>query len=140
MSPAAQVAGPLESVHLAVAYVASHPGTDFMAGSGDSMQPLYRDHTFIIIEPVPLSQLKAGMTVVYLNDNGLPVAHVLVRKHPDGWAAMGINNTECDAGRVRDGNILGVVVKAYEPTSNPMLALIHGTPAAPEPVLIASNP
>jgi hypothetical protein len=38
---------------------------------------------------------------------------------------MGVGNAKCDATLVTHDNLLGIVVKAYEPTSSPMLALLN---------------
>jgi hypothetical protein len=138
-SPAAELVGPREIYRIAQAYVAGHPGADFVAGSGDSMLPLYKDHTVLITERIPPSLLRAGMTVVFVGASGFPVAHVLVRRTPLGWLAMGLANEACDAVRVREDNYLGVVVKALEPTSSPLLALIAGAPSALAPVLAANR-
>jgi hypothetical protein len=139
-SPAAQIVGPREVFRIATKYVAEHPGTDYMVGSGDSMQPLYKDHTVIITERVPISGLKQGMTVVFMGDCGFPVAHVLVEKTTDGWMAWGLSNPRCDARRVRDDNYIAIVIWAYEPTSSPLRALISNPTVRPEGALIASNP
>lgn len=123
-SPAAKLVGPLELYRIVKEYVDEHPGTGYMVGSGDSMLPLYRDHTVVITERVPLSQLKAGMTAVFLGDSGFPVAHVLVKKTREGWMARGLNNPRCDARRVREDNYIAAVIEAYEPTGSPLLALL----------------
>lgn len=125
MSPAAEVVQPFEAMRLGKKYVAEHPGTDFLVGSGDSMLPLYKDHTVVVTQMVALSDLKAGMTAVYLGDAGRPVAHVLVQSTSDGWIAMGVGNARSDTTLVTKDNLLGIVVKAYEPTSSPMLALLN---------------
>jgi len=138
-SPVAEVVPPLEAVRKARAYVAAHPGTDFMMGSGDSMLPLYRDHTVIVLERVAVGQFQAGMTVVFVGDRGFPVAHVLVRRASGGWISMGVNNARCDRSRVCEDNYIGVVVKAYEPSSSPLLALIEPA-AAPLPAAIPAAP
>jgi hypothetical protein len=117
-SPTAQVVGRVELYPLATKYVAEHPGTDYLVGSGDSMKPLYKDHTVIITEAMPISGLKPGMTVVYLGDSGHPVAHVLVKKTSDGWIAMGIGNPRCDIQSVSEENYIATVVAAYEPRSS----------------------
>ena len=140
MSPVAEVVGPLEAYHLAQAYVAGHPNTDFMIGSGNSMLPLYKDHTVIITERQPIADLKPGMTVVYVGGLGFPVAHVLVKYTSEGWIAMGVGNRESDERRVTADNYMGVVVKAFEPTSSPMLALIEEATAHSNGALVASNP
>jgi len=124
MSPAAEVVQPFEALRFAKRYVVEHPGTDFLVGSGDSMLPLYKDHTVVITQQAVMSDLKAGMTAVYLGEAGRPVAHVLVKKTSEGWVAMGVGNAECDATIVTQENLMGVVVKAYEPTCSPMVALL----------------
>jgi len=125
MSPRADVVKPLDAYRLAKAYVAVHPGTDYMIGSGDSMLPLYKDHTVIITERMPVADLRVGMTVVYSGHSGFPVAHVLVKRTSEGWIAMGVGNPICDAVKVTEDNYMGTVVKAFEPTSSPMLALLE---------------
>jgi hypothetical protein len=130
-SPVPERVRPLEAVHQARAYVAAHPGTDFLVGSGSSMLPLYKDHTVIVTQPLEIHRLRPGMTVVFIDGNGLPVAHVLVRLTASGWISMGIGNPECDPGRISDDNYVGVVVRAFEPTGNPLQALLDRAAAAP---------
>jgi hypothetical protein len=137
MSPAAEVVQPFDAMRFAKKYVVDHPGTEFLVGSGDSMLPLYKDHTVVVTQKVAVADLKAGMTAVYLGDSGRPVAHVLVRMTSDGWIAMGVGNVKCDETLVTQDNLLGVVVKAFEPTSSPMVALISEAASRSS---IASNP
>jgi hypothetical protein len=124
MSPAAEVVQPFDAIRLGKKYVAGHAGTNFLVGSGDSMLPLYRDHTVVVTQPIAMSDLRAGMTAVYTADSGRPVAHVLVKKTSRGWIAMGVGNAQCDSTIITAANLLGVVVKAFEPTKSPMLALL----------------
>jgi hypothetical protein len=124
MSPAAEVVQPFDAIRLGKQYVAAHPGTDFLVGSGDSMLPLYKDHTVVVTQKIAMSDLRPGMTAVYIGDAGRPVAHVLVKKTFEGWVAMGVGNAECDATPVTEANLLGVIVKAFEPTKSPMVALL----------------
>ena len=125
MSPQSEIVQPFEALRLAKAYVMDHPGTEYLVGSGDSMLPLYRDHTVVVTQKVAVADLRAGMTAVYVGDLGRPVAHVLVKRDSDGWVAMGVGNAECDSTRVTGENLVGIVVKAYEPTSSPMVALLN---------------
>ena len=127
-TPAADVVAPLDAIHLADQYVHDHPGTDYMIGSGQSMMPVYKDHTVIVTQKLPMSELKAGMTVVFIGDSGFPVAHVLVKQTDEGWIAQGVNNAHCDETRIVSENFIGMVVKAYEPTMSPMLALLNPVP------------
>jgi hypothetical protein len=129
-SPRPERVRPLEAVRQARLFVAAHPGTDFMVGSGDSMLPLYKDHTVIVTRRIGIHQLRPGMTVVFLDRQGLAVAHVLVRLTPSGWISMGVGNAECDPGRVVNDNYVGVVIRAFEPTGNPLQALLEPGPAA----------
>lgn len=125
MSPAPEVVKPFEAMTLAKAYVDTHAGTDFLVGSGNSMLPLYKDQTVIVLERIEVSQLKAGMTAVFIGDQGRPVAHVLVKKTLDGWIAMGVGNPSCDATPVTSDNLMGVVIKAYQPSVSPLVALLN---------------
>jgi hypothetical protein len=125
MSPAAKVVHPFEAIRLGKDYVASHPGTDFMVGSGDSMLPLYKDHTVVITQRIVMSNLRSGMTVAYMGDSGRPVAHVLVKKTLGGWVTKGVGNAKCDSSLVTRDNLIGVVVKAFEPTGSMMVALLE---------------
>ncbi|HEY1848184.1 MAG TPA: hypothetical protein VGG37_03205 [Opitutaceae bacterium] len=124
LSPDAEVVQPFEALRLGKAYVAAHPGTDYLVGSGDSMRPLYPDHTVVVLEPVPFANLKPGMTAVYSTDLGRTIAHVLVKKTSDGWVAMGVSNAACDPTLVTAENLQGVVVKAFTPNKSPMVALL----------------
>jgi hypothetical protein len=125
MSPAAEVVQPFEAMRLGKKYVAEHPGTEFLVGSGDSMLPLYKDHTVVATPKIGVADLKAGMTAVYFGDSGRTVAHVLVKNTSDGWIAMGVGNARSDSTLVTSDNLLGIVVRAFEPSSSPMLALLN---------------
>lgn len=129
-SPAPEVVPTFEAIRLAKRYVADHPGTDFMVGSGCSMLPLYRDHTVVVIQRAGVSDLKTGMTAVFIGDQGRPVAHVLVKDSPQGWMAMGVANDRPDSTRVTSANLLGVVVRAYEPSVAPLAALARESMAS----------
>ncbi len=137
MSPQAERVQPFEATELARKYVAEHADTGYLVGSGDSMLPLYRDHTVVVTRQVALADLKAGMTAVYVGESGRPVAHVLVARTSDGWIAQGVGNAFCDATPVTQENLIGVVVKAYEPSSSPMVALIGEASAR---TMVASLP
>ena len=119
-SPVAEEVAPLDAWRFAEAYVASHPGCDTLVGSGASMMPLYRDRTVLVVQLMGMSELRGGMTVVFIGDQGRPVAHTLLERAPRGWVAMGIGNSEPDRTPVQSGNYLGTVIKAYAP--NPRIA------------------
>ena len=99
---------------------------EVLVGSGDSMLPLYPDRTLLVVRRVPMSELRRGMTVVFIGDRGRPVAHALLEKTPSGWIARGLANASADRTLVRAQNYLGAVVRAFTPVlgaeSNPAAA------------------
>lgn len=84
-------------------------GREALVGGGSSMNPVYGDNTMLVVQPIDYDQLKAGMTVVYLNKQGLRVAHQLIAKEDKGWRAQGIHNDVEDPGYVTPENLIGVV-------------------------------
>jgi len=104
-----------EAWRLAESLAASHPDFEVVVGRGGSMLPLYPDGTVLVLQRLPLESLQRGMTVVFIGDNGRPVAHLLVEKTWRGWIAKGLNNSEADNTRVRTKNYLGAVVRAFTP-------------------------
>lgn len=122
-SPIAEEAAPRDVWWLAEAFAASRPNCDTMVGRGDSMLPLYRDRTVLVIERMEQAQLEPGMTVVFFGDSGRMVAHVLVERTWRGWIAQGVGNAERDRTLVRADNYLGTVIKAYTP--NPEISSVR---------------
>jgi len=94
---------------------AQHEGAFVVRGDGLSMAPLYPSGTVLVIGRVSFDQLKRGDTVVYRNEEGRPIAHVLVSPSRDGWRAAGLNNSHLDEESVLPENLLGVVISAYTP-------------------------
>jgi hypothetical protein len=113
--PIESVAAVLDGWRRAEAYAATHPGCEVFVGRGDSMLPLYRDRTVLVVRTVRMQELRAGMTVVFTGDRGNLVAHTLLENTLTGWRTIGVGNREADRTRVRHGNLVGVVVKAYAP-------------------------
>jgi hypothetical protein len=95
-------------------------GAQAFRGVGDSMEPLYVSGTAIVVMPCEYSQLRAGMSVVYVNRNGRGVAHVLTNEMPGGWIAQGVNNKEEDDDLVTASNLVGVIAQAYASADTPM--------------------
>lgn len=89
------------------------PGAFAFWGVGESMEPLFPHHTAIVVAPTAFSELKKGMTVVYVTRTGRMVAHSLIGDIPGGWIAQGINNEEEDEDLVTRENLVGVIVEAY---------------------------
>ena len=124
LSPVEEAVAPREAWRLAEDYALEHPGCEVLLGSGDSMLPLYHDRTVLVIEPMAMSGLKAGMTVIFTGERGWPVAHTLLEKTPRGWRTMGLGNREPDRTTVRYDNYIGTVVKAFAPTAQLALAQV----------------
>jgi hypothetical protein len=116
-SPQPELVAPRDAWTLAEAFVAAHPGSEILVGSGNSMLPLYPDRTVLVVQSMDMSNLKRGMTVVFIGDKGRPVAHALIEKTPAGWIAMGSGNTEPDRTRVQHQNYIGTVVRAFSPSA-----------------------
>jgi hypothetical protein len=94
---------------------AQHDGSFVVRGDGASMAPLYPSGTVLVIARVPFDELKRGVTVIYRNQEGRPIAHVLVSLSRKGWRAAGLNNPHLDEESVSPENLLGVVTSAYTP-------------------------
>lgn len=100
------------------------PDSFVLVGAGQSMQPLYAPGTILVLQQFPFELLERGMTVLYRNHASKVVAHVLVARGRDGWRAAGLNNSHADAEPVQAGNLVGVVIAAFQPlpAGRPMLA------------------
>ena len=119
LSPVAESASSVCAAwRLAEKFADANARCEVMLGRGDSMLPLYRDQTVLVVRSVPMGDLRQGMTVVFIGDHGRPVAHTLLEKTAAGWVAIGLGNREPDRTRVRFGNLLGVVVRAYAPSTS----------------------
>ncbi len=136
-SPAPEVVSPFDAIEGAKKYVSAHPGSDYSIGSGNSMAPLYRDHSVIVTERKELGSLHVGQTVVFMGSQGVPVAHTLIARSGSGWVTMGLGNAEPDQGVLTDAAYMGVVVRAYQATGSPILAYAK---TAPRGSMVASNP
>jgi hypothetical protein len=115
-SPFPEVAQSGDAWRQAEAFAAAAPGCEVLIGSGDSMLPLYHDRTVLVVRRFAMSELRAGMTVIFTGSEGRMVAHTLVAKTSGGWIARGLGNAEADRTRVRVDNYLGTVIKAFAPT------------------------
>ena len=136
LTPAEQPVAPRDAWRLAEAYAAAHADCEGVVGSGDSMLPIYRDRTVLVLRHAKTTELQRGMTVVFTGDHGRPVAHTLLEKTPGGWRAMGVGNREPDRTFVGYGNLIGVVVKAYAPTARGALVAMADQPAAADQLLV----
>ena len=112
-TPASTVVAAGQQVKRAEAAAAQIPGAQAYWGVGESMEPLFPNHTAIVVAPVKFAELRKGMTVVYVNRQGWMVAHSLTGDVPKGWIAQGVNNDEEDDDLVTKENLVGVIVQAF---------------------------
>lgn len=122
--PSAQRVQPLDAMRLGREHVAEHPGTEFLAGSGDSMLPRYRDFTAVVTQRVGLANPKAGMTDGLLWRPGLPGCSCPWGEDPrgmnrDGGWQQDVRRNAGDSGEPR-----GRGKKACEPSGRPLVALV----------------
>ena len=103
-----------------------------------SLSSLFGFAALIIVTERPaLVQLHLGQTVVFMGQNGIPVAHTLIKHTPGGWVTMALGNPVADEGVLTEAAYMGVVVKAYQPTGSPILAYAK---SAPQNSSYAANP
>lgn len=94
---------------------AKNRGAFVLVGSGRSMQPLYEPGTILVMQACAYAQLQSGQTVLYRNKAGKVVAHVLIARARDGWRTAGLNNRIHDMEPVVAGNLVGIVIAAFQP-------------------------
>ena len=102
----------------AVRLVDRTPGAFILVGTGRSMEPLYPAGTLLVLRETDYAGLRSGQTVVYRNSSSRAVGHVLVAKARDGWRVKGLNNASHDREPVLAGNLIGVVVAAFQPVAD----------------------
>lgn len=98
------------------------PGAFALMGAGSSMEPMYLAGTAIVVQPQSFVTLRKGQPVVYRNQRGYLVAHMLVEETRDGWIVVGVNNAEADEELVTRNNLLGVIKAAYAAADSPFRA------------------
>ena len=109
---------PCEVVRAASSLAAQHDGDFTLTGVGESMRPAYLPGTMVVVHPTSYFMLRRGMPVVYVNEKGDRVAHVLVEELESGWVVQGLNNAEPDGDRVTRRNLVGIIRCAFVPDSN----------------------
>ena len=93
-------------------------GRSTVIGAGDSMRPIYGDHTVLVLSKIDYGQLKSGMQVAYVSRSEVRVVHVLLEKDGVGWRVKGLNNENEDRERVTPNNLIGVVYASFATEQN----------------------
>jgi hypothetical protein len=120
LAPAPVLVARGQELRTADAAAAQTTGAQAFIGAGDSMQPIYASGTAIVVTPCDYTQLRPGLSVVYVNSDGRGVAHALVEATHDGWVVQGVNNPEPDANLVTARNLVGVITQAYAASDTPL--------------------
>ncbi|MFI5357448.1 MAG: hypothetical protein ACHQ4G_08950 [Opitutales bacterium] len=120
MAPAPVLVKKGSELRTAEAAAAHLAGAQAFRGAGDSMEPVYASGTAIVVTPCDYTELRPGMSVVYVNHDGRGVAHALVGKTRDGWIAQGVNNPDEDTDLVTARNLVGVITQAYASSDTPL--------------------
>jgi hypothetical protein len=116
LSPAAVVV-PAGQVWSAAQYYAKlRPNAVAIHGEGSGMLPLYSSGTALVVEGADYSTLKEGMTVMFRDERGIRLVHFLLKRTPEGWATLGLNEgSQEDSSPMTRSNYLGVVIMAFTP-------------------------
>lgn len=113
-TPAPRLVAEGTQLKTAEKFAAALPGrAHALWGIGRSMEPLYATNTAVVVEEISYDDIKKGMTVVYVKNNGRRVAHSIVGETRGGFLAQGVNNDEEDAELVTPENFIGVITHAF---------------------------
>jgi hypothetical protein len=150
--PAPEIVQPSEELNTANAFAAAANAVSGAKdnhrvqaywGVGSSMEPLFATHTAIVVNPCEFSELRKGMMVLYRDNEGWGIAHVLVEKVSDGWTAQGVNCADEDTCLVTPENIVGVVTHAYAATEpegrETLVAALRAKAALAAPAATVAN-
>lgn len=98
------------------------PGAFIICGRGNSMLPLYRSGTLLVVQPVAFDQLRRGMSIVFQYE-GRCITHLLVAKVGHAWRTTGLNNHRPDYIAVDACDIRGVVIAAFTPLTGDIVTM-----------------
>ncbi len=112
-TPAPRLVAEGAQLKTAEKFAATLPGAKALWGIGRSMEPLYAPNTAVIVQEIDYEDIKQGMTVVYIKDNGRRVAHSVIGETRGGYLVQGVNNDEADAELITPENFIGVITHAF---------------------------
>jgi hypothetical protein len=85
--------------------------TAYRATGESNIRSLPFKASFILLEDIPFEDLEEGKFVGYINDEGDPVFHRLMKKTKRGWVAQGDSNIYADESYVTADNLTGRLVE-----------------------------
>jgi len=112
-TPAPRLVAEGTQLKTAEQFAATLPRAHALWGIGRSMEPLYAPNTAVVVQEINYDDIKKGMTVVYVKNNGRRVAHSIVGETRGGFLVQGVNNDEEDAELVTPENFIGVITQAF---------------------------
>lgn len=113
--PLAVVVAKGEEMRQAESYAANHPG--HIALWGVSSRPLahYGTQAALVVKEVDFSELRRGMTVVYVTEIGTRAGGLLIRQQDEGWVVKDWGAETVKQQLVLPRTLVGVVVLAFVP-------------------------
>jgi signal peptidase I len=112
-TPAPRLVAEGTQLKTAEKFAATLPRAQALWGIGRSMEPLYAPNTAVVVQEMNYEDIKKGMTVVYVKNNGRRVAHSVVGETRGGFLVQGVNNDREDAELVTPENFIGVITGAF---------------------------
>ena len=112
-TPAPRLVAEGTQLKTAEKFAATLPRAQALWGIGRSMEPLYAPNTAVVVQEIDYDDIKKGMTVVYVKNNGRRVAHSVVGETRGGFLVQGVNNDREDAELVTPENFIGVITQAF---------------------------
>jgi signal peptidase I len=112
-TPAPRLVAEGTQLKTAEKFAATLPRAHALWGIGRSMEPLYAPNTAVVVQEINYDDIKKGMTVVYVKNNGRRVAHSVVGETRGGFLVQGVNNDREDAELVTPENFIGVITQAF---------------------------
>lgn len=112
-TPAPRLVAEGAQLKTAEKFAATLPRAHALMGIGRSMEPLYAPNTAVVVQEINYDDLKKGMTVVYVKNNGRRVAHSIVGETRGGFLVQGVNNDREDTELVTEENFIGVITQAF---------------------------
>jgi signal peptidase I len=112
-TPAPRLVAEGTQLKTAEQFAATLPRAHALWGIGRSMEPLYAPNTAVVVQEIDYDDIKKGMTVVYVKNNGRRVAHSVVGETRGGFLVQGVNNDREDTELVTPENFIGVITNAF---------------------------